>query len=695
MGRCVRVPLLAILISCCVSIANTKGDETPPHEWRAMSIPEIAAAVRQLGPGSCLSLPPCEQDACKEATLRSVTRVITRDTTASYSDFLVLYESAENLIDDITKEDVKNFVCSSIDDWNGKTYAEFKSKSRLLERIGVDRAFLLQEVVRWIQVNGRVEKCFVDDPDLAQYRSVIQNAQVIGGSFSVEWNGLITASESGAHQFLSSSININAGYTHDPVKVAMSVSIDGEEILKSSLDAKQESWAIPLAWLNESNTVFLDANRPVKLKILFSVEAQKVLPSSTLHAMLFWKTPESKTAAIVPPGNLTLENRGTPGLEAKYSWSQNGVLQTFTRIEPNIDAVWAKCPIVLTPEIVEIHDAFRLLGKPATDDRWVETENGSSWNFHSFLKQSDIASASLTTPQRVAFLARILEKPALLRSLRPEVAVQFFRSFRFGAADQALAAFEVWANENADLPLALSTDRVFNSDDRYAFSTMATLITQQAPAQARELLERLSQQADGRCVLPMAYTLAYSQFGKGKLKEWIALLDQKLADPSLVGDRRVNWLIARAFTEEFDPASARIYPTYYGIPFQDPMHGMSYLNEALKAAETPTVKLRVAQEIAGRWVHRQNYQAAKDLLKTIEPIASAEQPKVVAGLLQQIDGFIANLERSQADQTSIARRTRLIELERRRDQALKHGDDKAADRYETLIGALSNEPSEN
>jgi hypothetical protein len=90
----------------------------------------------------------------------------------------------------------------------------------------------------------------------------------------------------------------------------------------------------------------------------------------------------------------------------------------------------------------------------------------------------------------------------------------------------------------------------------------------------------------------VAYTLAYGFLGKGKLTDWIAFLDAKLADPTVVGDLRVNWLIARAHAEEIKNCPADVY----GFATARAMDGKSFLNQAMQAAQSPAAKLRVASE---------------------------------------------------------------------------------------------------
>ncbi len=96
---------------------------------------------------------------------------------------------------------------------------------------------------------------------------------------------------------------------------------------------------------------------------------------------------------------------------------------------------------------------------------------------------------------------------------------------------------------------------------------MAALSTQPFLAQSARLQKDFLQLPDGRCSLPVAYTLTYIYLGRGKLKDWLGVLDAKLADPALTGNLRVNWLLARAQAQEFTRRAIMHYPFRFGYPF--------------------------------------------------------------------------------------------------------------------------------
>jgi hypothetical protein len=127
--------------------------------------------------------------------------------------------------------------------------------------------------------------------------------------------------------------------------------------------------------------------------------------------------------------------------------------------------------------------------------------------------------------------------PTLLDAMDATHAVRLFRAFRIGAMDKALNVFGTWADRQADMSCALANQRSFDDATRVALATMA--ITQQLPQQAASLQQGFLQTPDGRCSLPVAYTLSYSQLGLGTLKTRVRLLPRSMS----------SWLKSALFAE--------------------------------------------------------------------------------------------------------------------------------------------------
>jgi hypothetical protein len=223
-------------------------------------------------------------------------------------------------------------------------------------------------------------------------------------------------------------------------------------------------------------------------------------------------------------------------------------------------------------------------------------------------------------------------------------------------------------------------------------AVMAIFVTQQYPQQAAALQQGFLQLPDGRCSLPVAYTLAYSQLSVGKLNDWIASLDAKLADPTVTGDLRVNWLLARAHAQEFTRTAPVHYPFGQAYPSSWPLDGMRYLFQALNAAQTPSVKVRAAKEITARITAGGEYQKASDFCGQVATGLPDAQKAVVTAWQQQIAGFVALEPQALEAQQALANKGYLMTLQARRAQAASQGDSAGVSRYDALISAASNQP---
>jgi hypothetical protein len=219
---------------------------------------------------------------------------------------------------------------------------------------------------------------------------------------------------------------------------------------------------------------------------------------------------------------------------------------------------------------------------------------------------------------------------------------------------------------------------------------MAIFTTQQLPGDAARLQNEYLQLPNGQCALPVAYTLTYSYLGRHKLAQWVAFLDAKLADPTLTGDVRVNWLLARAHAQEHRQSAARHYPFRFPLPASRPLDSRRYLHQALEAAQSPQVKVRVVQEILARLAWSGQYQAAKDLLSQVANSLPAPQKAIVAAWQQQFDGFVAAYGKSLQNRSAEANRAYLATLRARRNKAAGKGDIASASRYDALINAAMN-----
>jgi hypothetical protein len=700
-ARPVKITLLVVGMAWTVSKSSPcQAQQQPvtlPAGWQQMSPTDFAAAIRTLfDQGTFKKLSSTDQLAAADRGKALFLPIDISSTSLSYQTLEMLHWVCRNDLDQPDIDKTASALIARQDGWTGKPYAEIRAKIAMMMRVRVPDANQINEGRRWVLGGGTMDQIPKADLKYEIVRKIFSDVQIVNGSFSVQWTGVLNAPQSGDYTFSISPVNVNNGYNQSPVKLTMTVSIAGQNLLTSTRSTQADP-SIPgyrqnpvnqADWTSQSMPVTLTAGTPVSLTVNLTVDAMSGLPSGALHAMLYWQGP-GISKSIVPTANLTEPDAGKPGLKAKYSWIAQGKPQTLTRIDPNIDFAWTVTPLLLSQDASVADQAAAEMWQTMTSTDYITATIGPPVKLHPFLKDADEAAAGMITSRREAFLNLLLQNPPLLDPLDTKLMVRFYDSFRMGTPDKALDVFGVWAARNADLGCEISNDPSFEGDARLSLARLAIETTQHLPDQATRLQNEFLQLPDGRCCLPVAYTLGYSYLGRRKRSDWIAFLDAKIGDPSVVGDLRVNWLLARAHAEELRQTSSHHYPNHYPYPTNWPLAGRKFLEQAIQSAQTAQAKLRAAKEIAGRLASAQRFQAAKDALQPLSNTLPDDQKPVLAGWLAQLDGFLTAANQANQNRQAVARQSYLATLKARRAQAASQGDTDAQNRYDALISAVT------
>jgi hypothetical protein len=688
---------LAVGLAANHAIAQNSPTPSLPANWQQMPPTDFAAAIGPLfSQDTFRLLSQSEQNELKDHGRDLFLQIDLTSTTLNYQTIDVIQHLARYLLSSEEVDKAKTALLARRDNWAGQPYAELRAKGVLMMRLEIPDAVIVNEGRRWVQAGGTLQQVPQADLQYDLVRSVFSDARVIEGAFSVQWTGLINAPQSGDYTFFISPINVNAGFSNPAFKFNMEVSISGQTILTAAPAAKNRGVAAyqpgtllpPPPWTSESKPVTLTAGTPAALLVTVTVDAPGQLPSGELHAMLFWQGP-GIAKSLVPNSSLTLPNGNTPGLQGSYSWMVNGQPQSLTRTDPVIDCAWATSAISIPQNATISQQAADAMWQSATSTEFISSLLGPPLKLHPFLKNQDDASAGLTTARRQSFLDLLMSNPSLFDPVDAKDAVRFYQAFRMGTPGRAMDAFGAWSARHADLACPISDDRVFDGDNRYWLAALAIATTQQLPDQAGRLKTEFLQLPDGRCSLPVAYTLCYSYLGRQKLADWIAILDAKLADPTVTGDLRVNWILARAHAEEHKRARYNHYPNRWPIPMSWPLDGKQYLSQALQAAQTSAAKARVARELVGRLAAARQYGPALNFLKTFAA-SSPAAGSMVSTWEQQLNGFIVAQKQAEQGEPAASKSAYVGVLQARRARAAARGDADGVKRYDSLINAAQN-----
>ncbi|MCA9077774.1 MAG: hypothetical protein KDA93_22295 [Planctomycetaceae bacterium] len=650
------------------TVSSVEAQELPGN-WQSLPPEEFVDVLEPLQENGTVS------GSEDEPTTRHAANLLLEniDTEQDYSVLARLQRIGRRVFhtDSGKTQQLKAAIVAREDDWTGRPYEHARGRITLMAYLGFPFEDRLDVGRQWHLAGGQLTDVWEEDLYAAQY--VLSSAHVVSGSFSVRWEGNITAPQAGNYSFSVSPIDVNAIHDKYHVQLSMTVTVGGQQVIS----------ATPAVWDDASSPVSLQAGSSTPIQVDLTVEAASDVRGA-LHAMLFWEGPGIERG-IVPASQLTPPDGSGQGLEGTYTWNENGEFQRVTRVDSTIDFVWGNGHLAMT-ENLDSESVQKFLDEAMSSTALDGYE--ASGELHPSFKSPDHTSSLLTSAQRRAFLQDLIVRPSLLNDVEPKDAWKFYRSYRFGAADEALEVFGLWALQHADRtpnPSAGSSHSI-DGDFRDACRRIGHYIAHET-SQADELRDGHLEQTDGSCCLPIAYTLNYSYLSQGKLDEWIADLDARLDQPGVAGDKRVNWLIARGHAEEIRQGPSGPYT----VPHYRWGAARPWLDQALADAQSAEVKARVAKEIAARLLISRQYDEARTVLQEAAASTPAEIAADLNGLIESVNSAEADLQVAQQEQAAAAEQAYLDSLQRRRDRASAAGNTEAVARYDALLQATSGE----
>ncbi|MEM8669489.1 MAG: hypothetical protein AAGG48_18330, partial [Planctomycetota bacterium] len=285
--------------------------------------------------------------------------------------------------------------------------------------------------------------------------------------------------------------------------------------------------------------------------------------------------------------------------------------------------------------------------------------------------------------QRKRVATELALNPSLLELAGQAEMASFYEVVRFGAEREALDLIGAWMTVHADGTPQLAADaQSYYAANCEPYHRLAVALAYLHP-ESITWLEDFLVTDDGSCCLPAACTLGYCYQMRGELLDWMALLDVQLNDASVTGDKRVNWLIARAVAEEIRSSPESDYRIHIGSERLGV--GLNWLDQATDAAVSADVNARVAAEKAARLAAQRKWAQAKSAVEGYTELGS---------MIGAIDGLVAEVEDWQAARADQANAAAVSEFRRRLSGAQLREDSSASSRYSSLIESLESDSSE-
>jgi hypothetical protein len=494
--------------------------------------------------------------------------------------------------------------------------------------------------------------------------------------FSVRWTGSIQVPRDGDYVFWICPINVNTNHASNWFHQTTEVSI-GKKVV---LDSTQSGWTV------RSARVPLEADRlePLEVKFSYRLLNQQYMARSPAIAKLMWEGP-GISQQVVPAGAFLLPDGTGSGLEAEYRVQMEDKEEISTRTEAAIDHVW-QTPEAVLPKYPDLKN--RLMARfcelaldPGYLAKWSNPETAPGK--HAWWMQPRLLQ-HMDCTQQAECVAELLDRPALLASHpQPASAAEFYWDFRGADLDGALAVLGEWAQLHPDAEPEFVLP--FEENAKPYIALVKGLVWQYRP-HFDVLEDDYLELPDGGCCLPVAYIVSEGYLGEDRISEWVEKLDARLDEGSLSGDRRVNWLIARAYAEEIRASRGGRYfllSTQHRV-----LAGRQWLEEAMLIAQSEPVRLRAYKELATRLAAEGHFDQARGLLVGIgNRVSQGPSAAAVAGWRKEVDRMEIESRRHREETVARSDNLHIENLRARHKRALESSNTEAARRYEQMITA--------
>ncbi len=357
---------LATLLLAPVSWTSRSEAQQPaplPSNWQSLGVSDFVTAVSPYYDldAETLFYPTIDDGAVRRQAATLIANVDYSGSQYDLPTLNILHLLANPKLSARQQTRITNGVLARQDNWTGQPFSVFNAKWNLMFRLKLSDLSRIQEGTRWAQAGGQLSAVPPQNLPEAYLYFATTPPQSISGSYSVRWQGQVTAPQSGAYTFSISPINVNSQDSLSPVQLTVTVNVGGSVVLTAN----------STQWTKASSPVTLTAGQAVSLVVNWSAQVGQQMPNRALHALLLWQGP-GVSQSIVPPSALTLPDGSAVGLQTTYTWTNSsGQQQTLTRTEPNIDAAWTSRPVWLLPDVSLQTQAGALLLQTVTSSTYL------------------------------------------------------------------------------------------------------------------------------------------------------------------------------------------------------------------------------------------------------------------------------------------------------------------------------------
>lgn len=694
--------------------------EAPRDRWSSLTADEFVLAVIGDSARSRSWIEVANEELKLAVYAESARRI------ANVTDFQSLGSSAATLVDwsenAIGEEEVSNIVAGWLVEQNGASLLPAESVEQLIYRI---KDTLTSEQLQSIRANIDSASPDVSDMNFDELKSYLQRIKCLSDStypnlraerqlvadwlvtqdlsglptqdldyvylhllrpeapdlrqITVTWSGEITPPASGQYFFdispevMSTSAGTNSYHQEARVEVS------GQMVVRATGDN----------WQQLRNPIELKRGESIPFQVTLTSASRRRIPRAGI-GQLYWRGP-GIDQQIVPASVLSSE--GAAGVNCHVVWSDK-LKRSYTdeaRMS-EVDQVFLGTTIstfgnpfeMLVAELLERYTHLQHLSSASTEK--PNTGQTKHRFVHPVVDGSgghQLLLVHATSAQRRQFANTLIQHPDTFEEAQLWEMLKLHDLLQPGAERESLDLLGAWMTKHSNWAprLAIGPEEYFRTN-RGSFRFACNSLLWQHEDSMAWLESDYLESEDWGCSLPVAYVLAYGYLQQNRIQDWISQLDARLDDETLVGDPRVNWLIARAFAEEIRHEVADRHVR--GVP--NLAVGMEWLDEAMLVAESEKVKGRLRIERASRLTSLQRWEFARAELSGIDDLKSY---LARANKLEKM----AHQQREQEEQQAID--SYVNELERRAKRAEQRGDSASREQYlSTLQGMKSSTESD-
>jgi len=559
-------------------------------------------------------------------------------------------------------------------DW---TVEQLDETSEELRNLGAPRFVISDMTGRWLETH---RDDYLSAENMTRiYRDLDRE---VGGAYKLEatWTGAVTATAGGNYSFSICPININADMPGEKMFHTVAVWVDGKQVIDST----------PENWAPDGGSANLEAGKKADIRFEWTLECEgkghnHVFPAV---AQLLWKGP-GISKSVIPSSVLTPPEGEDNGLQGDFRLIREGKQDVLAqRIDPNLNMVWDRRNLFVSPlrsSAVKLASGIHTKAMAPAHLSECELDEEDDGTTHEYFK--DISTLEmLTSRQRAEFVGEVLTRPGLLRKAAGDRICELYFAARVGALDAALEMLGKWCQAHPNGETILGTR---HSPYRHGWYKEINIgiVWQYAPH--HEMLEeQYLEMPDGGCNLTAACILAHSYKDQDRFEQWIEKLETRLADKSLAGDQRVNWLLARAYAEEM----RRGRPGRHYVPLVRPLAGRGWIETACLVAQTEPVRLRAYRELMARWLSDSKFDKAREVVATAQArLTSPESAEALSSWTTEIDRLESVVQKECDAYVENANEAYRNKLRERLSRARQRGDDRAVATYEEKLNLTTTE----